>query len=118
MKKQTISVFTPDVYDVPKLDVMLLSSKISETFNRLRGNTLIELKENDKSKAFCEDCKDLITTTMQYRDVPFDDGSAIVKNILVGVCDNCGIVVSIPAQSTPAIAEAKRKANNAFPGEL
>ncbi len=68
------------------------------------------LKEGSKVKAFCNDCGDIVYTTMQYRDVPFDDRSAIVKDILVGVCDGCNRVISIPAQSTPAIAKAKRQA--------
>ena len=66
-------------------------------------------KEGDKSKAICCDCGEIVQTTMHYRDVPFDDGSAIAKDILVGTCDQCLTVVSIPAQSTPAIAKAKKQ---------
>jgi hypothetical protein len=61
----------------------------------------------DKSKAICESCKALVPTTFQYRDVAFDDGSGCVKDILVAVCDHCDTVVSIPAQSTPAIKRAR-----------
>jgi hypothetical protein len=64
-------------------------------------------ESGDKSKAICESCKALVPTTFQYRDVAFDDGSGCVKNILVAVCDHCGTVVSIPAQSTPAIKRAR-----------
>lgn len=64
----------------------------------------------DKSKAICEHCKSLVPTTFMYRDVPFGDGSGIVKDILVAVCDICDAVVAIPAQSTPAIRRARENA--------
>ena len=65
-------------------------------------------KEGDKSKVICNDCSEIVTTTMEYKDLPFDDGSAIAKDILVGTCDKCHRAISIPAQSTPAIAKAKK----------
>lgn len=64
----------------------------------------------EKSQAICEHCKSLVPTTFKYRDVPFDDGSGSVKDILVAVCDNCDAVVAIPAQSTPAIKRARDNA--------
>lgn len=64
----------------------------------------------EKSKAICAHCKTLVTTTFQYRDVPFDDGEGVVKDILVAVCDVCNAVVAIPAQSTPAIRRARETA--------
>ena len=33
------------------------------------------------------------------------DGKGIAKALLVGVCDTCSQVVSLPAQSTPAIQQ-------------
>lgn len=67
-------------------------------------------KEGDKSQAICSDCGEIVSSTMLYRDVPFEGGGAVAKDILVGVCDKCRMVVSIPAQSTPAIAKAKKQA--------
>lgn len=67
-------------------------------------------KEGDKGKAVCEDCRAVVSTTFQRRDVPFSDGRGIVRNILVGVCDQCGGTVSIPAQSTPAVGRARKAA--------
>src|SRR5581483_11883041 len=49
-----------------------------------------------------------VSTTFKYRDVPFSDGSGIAKKILVGVCDECGRIVSIPPQSTPSIKAARK----------
>ena len=68
--------------------------------------------EGDRSKAICSTCKKLSPTTFHYRDVPFSDGTGTVKNILAGVCDRCDSVISIPAQSTPAVSKAISKARN------
>ena len=66
--------------------------------------------DGDKGKAICDRCGGIVDTTFQRRDVPFSDGSGLVRNLLVGVCDSCDAVVSIPAQSTPAIRRARKPA--------
>jgi hypothetical protein len=75
-------------------------------------------QEGEKSKAICETCHQIVTTTFARRDVPFSDGNGEVKNILVSVCDHCDQVVAIPAQSTPAIREARFKVGYARPRRL
>ena len=65
-------------------------------------------KRGDKKSVLCH--RDgRVTATFDYRSVPFRDGRGIVDSVLVGVCDVCGDAVIIPAQSTPAIAEAREK---------
>ncbi|MGF9565137.1 hypothetical protein AAIH70_16615 [Neorhizobium sp. BT27B] len=64
----------------------------------------------DKSEAYCDACAAFKTTTLKYRDVPFDDGIGVAKQVLVDVCDTCEAVLAIPAQSTPAIREARERA--------
>ena len=66
-----------------------------------------------ESKAVCEDCGSLVTTKFAYRDVPFDVGIGIAKNILAGVCVLCDSVVTVPAQSTPELVNSRRVAENA-----
>lgn len=66
-------------------------------------------QEGDKGKALCSHCKGLVETTYRRRDVPFSDGKGVASNILVGVCSTCDQVAAIPAQSTPAIREARQK---------
>src|ERR1044072_1742856 len=66
-------------------------------------------EEGDKSRAICSHCKQLVSTTFARRDVPFSDGKGEVKNILAAVCNVCDRVVAVPAQSTPAIREARQK---------
>ncbi len=66
-------------------------------------------EEGEKSKAICSSCQQIVTSAFARRDVPFSDGNGEVKNILVSVCDLCDQVVAIPAQSTPAIREARQK---------
>ena len=64
----------------------------------------------DKSQSICNECENLVSTTFQYKDVPFDDGNGCVKNILVACCDLCSGVVAVPPQSTPAIKAARQVA--------
>ena len=64
----------------------------------------------DKSKAICEDCGSVVPATYAYRDVPFDDGNGIAKDVLAIVCDSCDRVVAFPAQSTPAAVRARKAA--------
>ncbi|WGS49842.1 hypothetical protein LFL96_19175 [Paraburkholderia sp. D15] len=66
-------------------------------------------EEGEKSKAICGHCAQLVGTTFVRRDVPFSDGKGEVKNILTAVCDVCDQVVAVPAQSTPAVREARQK---------
>ena len=61
----------------------------------------------EKSKAICESCGALVSTTFANRDLPFDDGEGVVKDVLASVCDQCGQVVALPAQSTPAVRQAR-----------
>lgn len=70
-------------------------------------------KVGDESKAVCEDCGSLVTTKFACRDVPFDDGIGIAKNILAGVCVLCDSVVTVPAQSTPELVNSRRAAEKA-----
>lgn len=74
--------------------------------------------EGDKSKALCERCACIVQTTFKRRDVPFSDASGVAKNILVAVCDRCGDMVATPAQSTPAIARARKEALDSLEANL
>ena len=69
-------------------------------------------KVGESQKAACEKCQSFENATLELRDVPFSDGTGIVKKVLVGVCDKCDSVNVLPHQSTPAVKkqyEAKRK---------
>ena len=69
-------------------------------------------KVGESQKAACEKCQSFENATFELRDVPFSDGTGIVKKVLVGVCDKCDSVNVLPHQSTPAVKkqyEAKRK---------
>lgn len=69
-------------------------------------------KVGESQKAACEKCQSFENATFQLRDVPFSDGTGIVKKVLVGICDKCDSVIVLPHQSTPAVKkqyEAKRK---------
>lgn len=61
------------------------------------------LRVGDSQKAACDCCKSFVNVTFRLRTVPFSDGIGAVKNVLVGVCDECGSVAVLPHQSTPMI---------------
>jgi metal-responsive CopG/Arc/MetJ family transcriptional regulator len=67
-------------------------------------------RAGEKSKGLCEHCHGIVDATFHYRDVPFNDGSGVVKDILALVCDVCDEVIATPAQSTPAIKAARETA--------
>ena len=66
----------------------------------------------DKSRAVCESCESVVSTTFAVRDVSFSDGVGTAKDILVAVCDLCDDVVAIPAQSVISISEIRKLAES------
>lgn len=67
----------------------------------------------DRKRALCH--RDgRVMTTFVYQDVPFRDGHGIARNVLVGACDVCGDAILIPAQSTPAIAAARKRVEHSL----
>jgi hypothetical protein len=54
--------------------------------------------------------KDLMVHVIRVKGWYIKYGKGFAENILVEVCDECNQVVSIPAQSTPAIAESRSRA--------
>jgi hypothetical protein len=67
------------------------------------------LKIGDQEQAACTNCAAFVTVTYQLRDVPFSDGSGMVSQVLVGVCEQCDQVCVLPSQSTPAVKRALEK---------
>jgi hypothetical protein len=67
------------------------------------------LKHGDRLEAICERCEDLVSGTYRYREVPLKKTGVRVHDILVGVCDACDEIISIPAQSTPKLKDARER---------
>jgi hypothetical protein len=67
-------------------------------------------RAGEKSRGYCYYCNAARDATFHYRDVPFSDGSGVVRDILTLVCDICDHVIATPAQSTPAIKAARETA--------
>lgn len=67
------------------------------------------LKVGDQEKGVCDKCAAFVTLTYQLRDVPFSDGCGLVKQVLVGVCEQCDQVCILPQQSTPGVKRALEK---------
>ena len=57
-------------------------------------------------KAICFNCGPT-TTTFKIKDVPFSETEGYAS-ILVGICDKCEMVITIPAQSV-SIIKTKRE---------
>lgn len=66
----------------------------------------------DQSQAICAQCAKLVSATFAHRDIAFDDGSGVVRDILAAVCDVCDAVVAVPAQSTPTIRRARKASHD------
>ena len=60
----------------------------------------------DKSEAICPTCKRRASTSFEIRDVTVAARPIAVPNVLVAVCDDCGEIAAIPAQSAPLLKEA------------
>jgi len=67
----------------------------------------------DRSAAVCEHCKSRVAVRMEYRDYTPTGWEVTVPDVLVGVCERCGRVVSIPHQSTPKINEHRKAEDDA-----
>lgn len=61
--------------------------------------------ESEKSKGICKKCKILVPITFQVASVPLSSKKGRVEDVLVGKCDHCQHIVSIPQQSSPRIKE-------------
>jgi len=62
--------------------------------------------EGEKSRAVCERCRGVVTTTFRY--APFRVNGARIPDVLQGFCDQCGDAVSLPHQSTFRIREYRQ----------
>jgi DNA-binding helix-hairpin-helix protein with protein kinase domain len=67
------------------------------------------LKVGDRERAACANCEAFVSVVYCLRDVPFSDGSGLVSQVLVGVCDQCDQVCVLPQQSTPTVKRALEK---------
>ena len=57
----------------------------------------------DTGNAICFNCEALKTITYKLRDVPLRQDDVVIKNILVGVCDDCDSTIILPSQSTEKV---------------
>lgn len=59
--------------------------------------------ENDTGRALCGECKAITETTYVIRDVNLSDGSGVLSGLLVGVCNTCDTICSMPDQSVEKV---------------
>lgn len=65
--------------------------------------------EGRKSEAVCRHCKTLVSTTLRTRAYPLEESGIAVPGVLVGVCDVCDEIVTIPHQSTYRLRDARAR---------
>ena len=54
----------------------------------------------------CPHCRDIVQSRCELRTVQMERSRLRVPSVLVDVCQRCGGVVAIPAQSIPQLREA------------
>ena len=65
------------------------------------------LKEGEQGKAVCSSCERRVDITYRYRSVRLEQTGTMIENVLAGVCDACGEIALLPAQSVPRLKEAR-----------
>ncbi len=70
---------------------------------------MYDYREGAKSPGPCGYCKKVVPSTLTKVTLSLCEGLEEVENVLVDVCDECGNMISIPAQSLPPIHQARRK---------
>lgn len=66
-------------------------------------------KAGDTSVGMCEACGDQVRTRFEYQTVRLEQTKVEVPGVLVGVCQVCGTVATIPQQSAPKLRAARER---------
>src|SRR5215218_4282378 len=66
-------------------------------------------REGDCSESICNACRKRVETRFAVRTVRLPETGIEVHDVLAAVCDECGGVASIPAQSAPRLKEARER---------
>jgi hypothetical protein len=66
-------------------------------------------REGDRSEAICHACEKRVKTQFAVRTVRLAETGLDVPDVLAAVCDECGGVAAIPAQSAPKLKEARER---------
>ena len=68
-----------------------------------------DYREGAKINSVYAYCEKTVTSTLTNVTLSLSAGLKEVENVLVDVCDECGNMVSIPAQSLPPIQQAFKR---------
>ena len=67
------------------------------------------LNAGDRGRAVCRECKAMVEIEYRYRSTFLEKTKVTVPHVLLGVCLRCDSSVSVPAQSTPRLQEARQR---------
>ena len=70
---------------------------------------MYDYREGAKSPGPCGYCNKVVPSTLTKVTLSLCEGLEEVENVLVDVCDECGNMISIPAQSLPPIQQAHKR---------
>ena len=70
---------------------------------------MLDYREGAKSASLCSACEKKVEVTLKNETLSFCEGKDEVENILVYICDICGNICSIPAQSLLPIQQKIEK---------
>ncbi|MEP6832652.1 MAG: hypothetical protein ABJB74_04620 [Gemmatimonas sp.] len=76
----------------------------------MKRSPLMLLRQGDISDAICPTCKAWREIRFEYRTTRLTKSKIDVADVLVGVCQTCDDVASIPQQSAPKLREARQSA--------
>jgi len=66
-------------------------------------------REGELSEGLCARCEARVTTRFAVRTVRLHESGIDVPGVLAAVCQQCGEIVSLPAQSAPRLREARQR---------
>lgn len=76
------------------------------------------LREGEREEGLCPACEAWRRIGYEYRTIHLEESDVDVEGVLVGVCEACGEVVSVPPQSTPRLREARSAKEHALEARI
>ena len=72
-------------------------------------NTMYDNQEGAKIKSVCANCKKSVPATFKNETVSLCEGLEEIENVLLVICDECGSMTAVPAESLPPLQDAFKR---------
>ena len=70
---------------------------------------MYDYRNGTRYDTLCAFCEKRVPTTLTNETLSLCEGLEEIENVLVDVCDECGNMCTIPAESLPRIQQAARR---------